>query len=374
MLPKSFSRPPGRGFTLIELLVVIAIIAVLISLLLPAVQAAREAARRAQCVNNLKQLGLAVHNYISANNVLPPGDMYPAGTNQKGANGITGNGFNSYTNGWTLAILAQIEQQPLFNAFNFVFSYADTLSAGAAPGIINSTVSCNQLAGFLCPSENSAGRPQTPYAALNYVGNQGGPGCIKGFSGTMVSPNWGSTAVQTNVIGLQAVTDGTTNTAMFSERLMGVPGNATVTLGDKNNAKRATFQVGTTATLNGSDVAGAMNVLNACKALPTSTTAIASYRSGQIWVIGHPWGTLFNRYTHYGTPNMITCDVSNTNAQSVGTGGGQVSAPPTSNHPGGVNVCFTDGSVRFIKDSVNLQAWWALGTRDGGEVISADAY
>src|SRR4051794_30930072 len=92
-----FHRSLQRGFTLIELLVVIAIIAVLISLLLPAVQAAREAARRSQCVNNLKQLGLAVQNYISSNNVLPPGDMYHSGSNQKGANGTTGNGVNSYS-------------------------------------------------------------------------------------------------------------------------------------------------------------------------------------------------------------------------------------------------------------------------------------
>src|SRR3954452_22998395 len=104
------------GFTLIELLVVIAIIAVLIALLLPAVQSAREAARRAQCVNNLKQIGLATHNYLSINNVLPLGDMYHSGTNQRGANGTWGNGSNSYSFGWTIGLLPHMEQQPLYNA------------------------------------------------------------------------------------------------------------------------------------------------------------------------------------------------------------------------------------------------------------------
>jgi prepilin-type N-terminal cleavage/methylation domain-containing protein len=104
------------GFTLIELLVVIAIIAVLIALLLPAVQAAREAARRAQCTNNLKQLGLAVHNYLSSTNVFPLGDLYPAGSNGS-AMGVQGNGGNGWSYGWTLSILPQIEQQPLFNAY-----------------------------------------------------------------------------------------------------------------------------------------------------------------------------------------------------------------------------------------------------------------
>src|SRR5438045_6645679 len=98
-----------RGFTLIELLVVIAIIAVLIALLLPAVQAAREAARRAQCVNNLKQLGLAVHNYVQQNNVLPLQSMYPASADVSWG----------WSYGWPLALLPNLEQGPVYNAMNF---------------------------------------------------------------------------------------------------------------------------------------------------------------------------------------------------------------------------------------------------------------
>jgi len=360
----------SQGFTLIELLVVIAIIAVLIALLLPAVQAAREAARRSQCVNNLKQLGLAVHNYLSVNGTLPLGDMYHSGTNAKGFNGTTGNGSNSYSYGWPLSILPQMEQQPLYNSFNFCFTYADASGSAAT----NSTVTYNQVATLLCPSENATSRPQPPYGALNYMGNIGGPGSIKTFSGTMISPYWGSSAApSTNAIGLQSITDGTSNTALFSERLMGVTGNPTLTLNDKNNGRRAVYAVAATGTINGNDTAGAMNILNACKALPSTQTSVSSYRSGQIWVIGHPWSTVFNRYTHFGTPNTTICDTTPT-VFSSGLAGGQGSVPPTSNHSGGVNVCLTDGSVRFIKDSVNLQTWWALGTRDGGEVISSDAY
>ncbi|MFO0909350.1 MAG: DUF1559 domain-containing protein [Isosphaeraceae bacterium] len=361
-----------RAFTLIELLVVIAIIAVLIALLLPAVQSAREAARRAQCVNNLKQFGLAVHNYISTSDRLPLGDFYWAGSNEKPAQAIVpGNGGDRYSWGWTIAILPYIEQTAVYNAWNFCCGFRDPGGGGPT---INTTVMYNQLSVMLCPSENSPGRPQAPFAALNYVGNVGGPGAIQSFSGTMISAFWGNTtqAPSTNCIGLSAIIDGTSNTALFSERLMGVPNNPTVTVGDKNNAKRALFVVPTSAAVNGNDLNGALAVLAACKSLPATTTSASSYRSGQIWTIGHPWGTIWNRYFHFGPPNMHACD---TNPSTFsGLGGGQGVVPPTSNHPGGVNVCMTDGSVRFIKDTVNQSTWWALGTRGGGEVISADSY
>jgi prepilin-type N-terminal cleavage/methylation domain-containing protein/prepilin-type processing-associated H-X9-DG protein len=366
-----------RAFTLIELLVVIAIIAVLIALLLPAVQAAREAARRAQCVNNLKQIGLATHNYISSNNVFPLGDLYPSGSNQLTVSGIKANGNNSYSFGWTISIMPQMEQQAVFNAFNFCFTYDDNTGSTAT----NSTVTYNQIAGLICPSENAASRPQPPYGATNYVGNVGGPGAIRLFSGTIVSPQFltgelpGVTVAPTNAIGFQAVTDGTSNTAMFSERLMGVTNNPSILLGDRNNGKRAMFQSGATATINSNDVAGTMAIINACKALPTTTASLSSYRNGQIWIIAHPWATVFNRYNHVGTPNTTSCETTST-AGTVGTGLGSAmsSCPPTSNHPGGVNVCMADGSVKFIKDAVSMPTWWALGTRDGGEITSADSY
>jgi len=301
---------------------------------------------------------------------LPLGDLYPSGTNQKTSTMpvIQGNGFNSYTYGWTISILPQMEQQPLYNAWNFAFSYAD-----ASGGVLtNSTVSYNQLATLLCPSENAANRPQPPYGALNYVGNWGGPGSIKTFSGTIITPYWGSgSAPLTNAIGLQAITDGTSNTAMFSERLFGITNNATAVLSDKQNAKRAQWTLASGPAINSNDVAGANNMVAACKG--TALTWASSYRSGQIWIIAHPWAPVFNRYTHYGTPNGNTCEPMPCTF-TCGLGGGQGIVPPTSNHSGGVNVCFTDGSVKFIKDSISPQTWWALGTRDWGETISADAF
>ena len=216
-----------RGFTLIELLVVIAIIAVLIALLLPAVQAAREAARRAQCVNNLKQLGLAAQNYVSSNNVFPPQTSWPT----MAAN-ATGNplgyqwGFN-----WYYPIMPFLEQNVVFNATNFNVSPMMPQQITAASIKVSS---------LLCPDE-SGNMQLYPVSALgvtafagyfavsNYVGNYGGPAAIMPYSGTII-PEYDvegmsstaptSSSGQLQVISMAAITDGTSNTALFSERLL----------------------------------------------------------------------------------------------------------------------------------------------------------
>ena len=187
------TMPDRRGFTLIELLVVITIIAVLIALLLPAVQAAREAARRAQCTNNLKQLGLAAQNYVSANNVLPAQSSTPTA-----AANLTGNtagllwGFN-----WYCALLPQMEQQTVFNAINFSLCPMDLAPDGASMV----TAASSQIGTLLCPSESastqllpiSTGLGESGYSGYysvsNYVGNYGGPAAIMPYSGTII-PGW----------------------------------------------------------------------------------------------------------------------------------------------------------------------------------------
>jgi len=363
------SARPSRGFTLIELLVVIAIIAVLIALLLPAVQAAREAARRSQCVNNLKQLGLASHNYLSQNQCFPLGCMYPAGTNGSGAHGERGNGGNDWSYGWPIMLAPNMEQQSLFNAFNFCFSYVDPNGAAT----INTTVGYTQIATLLCPSESVAQRPSPPWGTLNYVGNWGGPGSTMTFSGTIIDNPWGDigNAAQTGAIGTESITDGTSNTALFSERLIGLAGSPVVYPGKTPNSKRGIFPAGVTVTINSNSTAPSQALVNACNSLAATTASTNSSTNGNIWLIAYPWRYSVNRYNHVGTPNSMSCTASNSFDATWGSA--QDSVPPTSNHSGGVNMTMADGSVKFVKDTISLPTFWAVGTRNQGEIISSDA-
>jgi prepilin-type N-terminal cleavage/methylation domain-containing protein/prepilin-type processing-associated H-X9-DG protein len=362
-----------RGFTLIELLVVIAIIAVLIALLLPAVQSAREAARRAQCVNNLKQLGLAVHNYESQNQVFPCQNMYPSANQYSGGWSI----------GWPMLLLPQLEQQTLANAFNYNFVLWDIPCCNTSG--VNSTVGYTQLAALLCPSDDTKKKPGDPWATLNYVGNYGGPQTFLMYTGSIIPNQWYGYPTL-GPIGIESFKDGTSNTALFSERLHGLVGNPTVTVGS-SDWKRGSFAV-TSASVpvylypSGSPystpgtVAQALAFLAACKSLPGNTVAGHSQLSGYIWVLGYPWHLMVNAYNHFGPPNSLMCQ----NPQGVTVGVDSIwgsttgTTPPNSNHAGGVNVGLADGSVRFVKDTINVQTWWALGTRGGGETISADSF
>ncbi len=214
-------RTTSRGFTLIELLVVIAIIAVLIALLLPAVQAAREAARRAQCTNNLKQLGLAMHNYISTNNVLPQGIQF------QGPFG----GYCWTSGGWTLPALQYTEQLPLFNAINFNWDMY------TAP---NSTINGTGVSLLWCPSDpvitglnhfysgggldgSNFTMYYTSYAAstgefFTFSATYVGPGCIFNGDSTPGGAQMNGLVYLLSHIGLQSITDGTSNTMLASER------------------------------------------------------------------------------------------------------------------------------------------------------------
>jgi prepilin-type N-terminal cleavage/methylation domain-containing protein/prepilin-type processing-associated H-X9-DG protein len=360
------------AFTLIELLVVIAIIAVLIALLLPAVQAAREAARRAQCTNNLKQLGLAVHNYLSTNDVLPLMCTYPSGSSVS----------SGWSYGWPLALTPGLEQTTVFNAFNFSVGMFGAAFGGANETFQhgNDTIIALQLGVLICPSDASGIRPQAPWAVTNYVGNYGGPGQIKGLTGTIVpSPlSWGPDMGNAGPVRLASITDGTSNTALFSERLIGVANATPATFFRSDvNYKRAVFTGPAAGGGLDTGANAALLFIQGCQSLPATAPALNTYGSGCYWLASYPLHIVINDYLHASPPNTATClnpQGSFHTASFIQFSNPAGTAPPTSNHPGGVNLGLADGSVRFVKDSVALQPWWALGTRAGGEVISSDQY
>ena len=359
-----------RGFTLIELLVVIAIIAVLIALLLPAVQAAREAARRAQCVNNLKQLGLAVHNYHSTHNVIPADGVFlgPA----FGTAGGVGPGWN-WNASWLVSLLPNMEQNAAYNAYNF---------KTGADQPDNNTAGAQQIGSLLCPSDNIKQRPDPNWASNSYHGNHGGPGHIQNWSGTIVQnytnypAAWWGADSNMAYFGFEGVTDGTSNTTLFSEKLLGLANNPTVQISSATG-KRGLFPATYSKPSSQGGIAGgpqAVIALATCKGLPGTTNSGGTYLVGSNYSWSHPWQTSNSAYNQFNTPNGTTCyNTSDENGGNV-WGGTTSMITATSNHSGGVNVCMTDGSVRFIKDSINAPTWWAIGTKSGNEVVSSDAY
>lgn len=354
-----------RGFTLIELLVVIAIIAVLIALLLPAVQAAREAARRMQCVNNLKQLGLGTQNYLSANNAFPP--LFTNFSSNPSAPTALKNG--NWMLGWAVSLLPMVEQQQLFNAVNYSWG-ADQPQ--------NSTVSqITKLNALICPSE-SMGTGPLWQTWINYAANFGGPPSIMSWTGPITPMSNSSAGVNgldhsngnVGTRGMEGVTDGTSNTALFAEKLVGIAGSTTVSASSGVNARRVAFQIGGTMSADTGNAAQALQLVQMCKNIPgTSMSVGLNWFTGGVWSGGHGSTLRFNAYNHFNTPNGLSCI---DDAQAPGDYADAMTT--TSNHSGGVNISFCDGSVHFIKNSVNLQAWWGLGTRSGGEVISSNAY
>ena len=334
----------SRAFTLIELLVVIAIIAVLIALLLPAVQAAREAARRAQCVNNLKQLGLGLHNYHSVHNTFPCGGVNNQGT--PGAGG-TWNGPSSLA-----LMLPFLEQNAVFSSFNFNINFSDNSNTTARGVSLNT---------FLCPSDPNASN------AYNAGGNTNNNSYLASMGTTAQSNPNTSTGMFSNqaAYGIRDALDGSSNTVAFSEKLTGSGG---IPLYRGNG-------------VNGTGAVGAFDAFQAVTVIQSDltncTTAFQSganikTNEGQWWSYGtsaysmfmtivppnsknYPWGSCRN--------GCNTCSPDSnqyTNASSA--------------HSGGVNTLMSDGSVKFIKDSISMQIWWGLGTKAGSEVISSDSY
>jgi len=361
-----------RGFTLIELLVVIAIIAVLIALLLPAVQAAREAARRAQCVNNLKQLGLAIHNYHTALNSFPMGaGLAPSKVGDPPA----------YWNNWSAQsmLLGYIEGNNIYAACNF--SLAPDLD-GSSPGdFVNSTARNAVISSFLCPSDPYVAKIVPTPTGQYFVGSNNN---YAGSMGTSTigypeaTPNLQSAQNSTGVFayqrsfGVQDVSDGTSNTVAFSECISDGPGGSTLTAapgkgtGGAGNLK-AVYQLD----VNTVGLALVQADIAACTAKWT-TDGGGKEGFGHLWVVGAMGYTMFNTVIPPNGGGQIKWGACRNNCCPQARHADYVNA--SSFHPGGVNVGFADGSVKFVKTTVSYPIWWALGTKANGEVISADSF
>jgi prepilin-type N-terminal cleavage/methylation domain-containing protein len=324
-VPEAGSRSRRRGFTLIELLVVIAIIAVLIALLLPAVQAAREAARRAQCVNNLKQLGIALHNYANVVGAFPTSFW----RNTIDQNQTVANGTNRHS--WYAMILPYIEQNNVYNAMNF--------SVGVG-GPINATAAMTPIAMLMCPSDPSPTFSQIPRVdqgvgvnfnsgpKLSYAGNFG--------DNHNDDPNW-----------------------WLFPNLPFSRGNG---YGENNTETGIMCRSGGTVAFR--DVTDGLS---------------NTFAAGEVLFETNDWWTWPN-------PNGSTCGTScpicymavtqhnGNSASAFDSNNWRVGFGFRSMHPGIVNFLMCDGSTRGIKCSTSRVVYRALSTRNLGEIISSDSY
>jgi prepilin-type N-terminal cleavage/methylation domain-containing protein/prepilin-type processing-associated H-X9-DG protein len=367
-----------RGFTLIELLVVIAIIAVLISLLLPAVQSAREAARRAQCINNLKQIGLAFSNYENTNGVYPLGAM--TGVTSP-ANGDWGSQLNNNGVSWVALTLPYLEQNTIFSSVNFMVHITNGL---AQPDF--ATAWYTKIAVLQCPSDgdqdgfrpdgNSGAGGLGQYAVTsaplppggggrmvpvtNYLASFGDNYCIGALTTSATFPTETPYTLWPNPAGYPRIGwpgyQGTYADINGFLPPTGTPGSL-----------RGMFDCTTNQVVRLASVTdGTSNTIAAGESLPAQRAdnnvwQYSANANGTTVPINYPTPLNCDTAGGFGTPNWASrCSYANTGFKS--------------HHPGGANFVFVDGSVHFLKQSIAMTTYCALGSRKGGEVLSSDSY
>ena len=351
------------GFTLVELLVVITIIGILIGLLLPAVQMARESARRTGCMNNLKQIGLALNGHLAAHRAFPTHHTGPAPPGERGG-----------LYGWHVAILPYLEQSALYKAIDRSITMADSDAPSGAYTIgaahPNAVQAATIVPEFICPSDHYApsdvmgtARP----APTSYMGNVGWPPNCTGIDGRRVVPArsngliglWNPSEPASwhqRRVGANDVLDGLSHTVAVTERLI----TTVATPADVFGAdKRLQW-------FCGSSLLAKRPVDRFYKLCANASGADGRYAMyvGRAWISG--WTLAGNVYMQIMPPNTHNCHFDGGDLL------GGVTIAPSSAHAGGVNVLFGDGHVNFVSEEIAPEVWWAIGSRDGGETVDAE--
>ncbi len=308
------SKGKPHGFTLVELLVSLAVIGLLMALLLPAVQMSREAARRSQCSNNLHQLGIAVNAYLESMKVFPAG----------------WNGYSPHA-----ALLPHLDRAPLYNALNFQIHEA-------LATFENLTAQETVISTFLCPTDFG---PPDLKGGTNYAGNNG-----VGFDQTGVYLNGPFCSPSSSAISPRHVTDGASTTAAMAEWLLGAPYGT-------RDSRRTTFQPQVV-----SGPGAFERFYKGCHDIDVRNAPLSGVIKGSNWLQGGFGSTAYN---HALLMNDHSCSNGGGLAEGAWTAGSQ--------HSGGLNILFVDGHVSFLKDTISLPAWRAIGTMNGKEIIS-DSY
>jgi prepilin-type N-terminal cleavage/methylation domain-containing protein/prepilin-type processing-associated H-X9-DG protein len=407
------SRPQSSGphssqvpqaFTLVELLVVIAIIGILVALLLPAIQSAREAARRTQCINNVKQMGLACLNFESAHKYFPPGRKKPdwavvipstghtvVATSYTNYNAVQQNatqktGFYSVH----IWLLPHMEEQNIYDLIDFTKAQTTQMTHGGVPVTINYRAYATAAGMFLCPSDSNTGSiisennyrynfgGSTPFGGAEGPGKQANydatwTGVYNGETVTLSAGGNGAFTISETGLKASAFTDGLAKTAFFSERIKG-SGNDIPTPPTKADIIGADLAPGGQlfTTLYDPQVE-----FDACsKYTPKTETQFVLYSSGR-WIQdpgdsysnGWPFAGYSNtEYNHVAPPNWSGYDCG-TSSYVPDTPGEHAIIAARSAHPGVVNVSFGDGHTETVSDSIDLLVWRAMGSRNGGESV-----